>query len=100
MENQGIFVSGLIKTPAGNYTPVTDDLVKELKEAAKFAQLPNFKAFINGNQVMSFDDIQGQKISGLRDIPTVTNPGDPSPAAGAAPSIRLERYDKAGALSL
>ena len=87
MEAEGIFISGLIQTPAGPFEPQTDNLVDALKEAAKFAGLVHFKAFINGDQIKSFADMPCERISQLADVPRVE---------GVEPSITVERYDRAG----
>jgi hypothetical protein len=86
-EAEGIFISGLIATPAGAYEPQTDNLVDALKEAAKFAGLVHFKAFVNGNQIKSFADMPCELISQLEDVPRVE---------GIESSITVERYDRAG----
>jgi hypothetical protein len=87
MEAGGIFISGLIQTPAGPYQPQTDSLIEALKEAARFAGLVHFKAFVNGNQITSFDDMPCERISQLADVPRVED---------VAPSLVIERYDRAG----
>ena len=85
---EGTFTSGLIMTPAGAFQPSTEDLAEALKEAARYAGLVEFKAFINGDAVKSWDDelVKGKKVSDITDAPRVT---------GTEPLV-VDRYDKAG----
>ncbi len=74
----GGFTAPVISTPKGNYTPVTDGLIAELKKAAVFAGIKTFLVYIDGNEV--------------------TEPGQlhtDSVAAVNAP-IRIEAYTRAG----
>jgi len=69
--------NGKIGTPKGLYTPKSDDLMKELKEAAKYAGYKSFKVFVDGNEVVKPSSLQTNSIAALN-----------------AP-VRIEPYDKA-----
>jgi len=68
----------VIGTPKGNYTPTSDDLVAELKKAARGCGYANFKVYIDGNEITEESQLQTNSI-----------------AAVNAP-IRIEPYNKAG----
>ena len=67
-----------IHTPSGDYTIKSDDLKKELVEAAKFAGLGNFNVKIDGHYVEKEDQLQTNSVTAVN-----------------AP-ISVERYDTAG----
>ncbi len=69
--------SPVIGTPRGDYAPKSDDLIKELKEAGKFAGLPNFKVFLDGNM----------EVKRPSEMPT-------NSVSALATTIRIEPYDK------
>ena len=54
-----------IQTPKGVYVPKTDDLVKELKAAADFAELEAFNVKIGGNYVESETRLHTNSVAAL-----------------------------------
>lgn len=70
--------ASVIGTPRGDYTPVTDDLEKEVKAAARTCDYGTFRVFVDGNEVGSSSQLQTNSLAALN-----------------AP-IRIEPYDKAG----
>lgn len=84
---EGIWLSGGIETPKGVYVPASDDLVTEVKAAARFAGLSQFKLFLNGTQVMSPKELPVKKLSELTERARV---------AGIEATIAVEPYNKAG----
>lgn len=82
----GVFLSGGIDTPKGVYTPQSDNLMEELKAAARFAGLTKFRIHINGKQILETKDVP-KTISGLAEVARVE---------GVDASASVQRYDKAG----
>ena len=82
-------VSTGISTPRGVYTPVTDNLTKELVEAAKFAGLTAFNVKIDGHYVVDSSALQTNSISALSQEVSVE---------GIEPvsTIEVEAHDTAG----
>ncbi len=72
-----------IRTPKGTYTPVTDDLTKELVAAAKFAGLLNFNVKIDGNYVDNPADLHTNSVAALA-------------AEASIEEVRVEPHDVAG----
>ena len=84
---EGEWLSGGIQTPNGLYNPTSDDIVTEIKAAARFAGLSRFKLFLNGTQVLKPEDLPCTKLSELINLATVE---------GVEASAVVERYDRAG----
>jgi len=82
--------SGLIKTPAGPYTPETDNLVAELVKAARFAGLAEFRVFANGTEVLNPSDLTVRSIQELQNVASVQG------LAEDAELAEVSGYDRAG----
>jgi hypothetical protein len=92
--SKGEFVSGIIVTPKGNYIPKTDDLIAEAKVAARESGLSRFRLWVNGKQIMAETDLPTRKISELAEVAKVEGIVDDK--GEGKPSVRVEKYDRAG----
>ncbi len=72
-----------IMTPNGFYMPKTDDLRKELVEAAKFAGLNAFNVKIDGNYVETPEALHTNSLAALA-------------APASIESVEVEAHDTAG----
>jgi len=85
---EGIWHGNLvIQTPAGDYTPVGDNILEEIRNAAKSAGLTSFKVKVNGVQLMTPKDLQTNSLSALRDQISIEG--------AEKATIKVEPYDKA-----
>ncbi len=78
--------SNTIKTPKGDYTPKSDDLIRELKAAAVSCGFKDFIVFIDGHQVADASELHTNSIAALVDQARIEG--------ADTPEVRIGSYQK------